>query len=176
MGILTKPLIQAVLNQYLLPFRGLHGIAHWARVQANGLRLANLTGVDPEIVKLFAIFHDACRQNESRDPGHGRRGAQLAAVFRDTYFDIDDASFLHLQEACKWHTDGKTEAHISVQICWDADRLDLERAGITPASARMCTQAARDPDMLAWACERSREGHLEQEIFKQWGLEAMAGW
>jgi alkaline phosphatase D len=37
--------------------------------------------------------------------------------------------------------------------CWDADRLDLGRAGITPVPERLCTDAARE--LLAWAHERA---------------------
>ena len=38
--------IHAVLDEYVLPWHGDHGVAHWARVLENGLRLAEETGAD----------------------------------------------------------------------------------------------------------------------------------
>ena len=35
---------------------GHHGIAHWARVRANGLMLTVKTGADRHEVELFALF------------------------------------------------------------------------------------------------------------------------
>ena len=43
----------AILDDYALPWRGTHGVLHWARVWANGLRVAEGSGADVEIVKLF---------------------------------------------------------------------------------------------------------------------------
>jgi uncharacterized protein len=37
-------ILSAVLEEYALPWVGYHGIAHWARVFENGLRLAEETG------------------------------------------------------------------------------------------------------------------------------------
>lgn len=56
-----------------------------------------------------------------------------------------------------WHlqSDGHTDADITVQTCWDADRLDLGRVGINPAPEKLCTIAARDPEIMEWAYERS---------------------
>ena len=48
-----------------------------------------------------------------------------------------------LTEAFKYHSDGYTEADITVQVCWDADRLDLGRVGIKPAPHRLCTASAK---------------------------------
>jgi uncharacterized protein len=43
----------------------------------------------------------------------------------------------------------------TIQASWDADRLDLGRVGTTPDPARLCTAAARDPEMFRWAGQRS---------------------
>lgn len=58
----------AVLDEYTLPTGGYHGVAHWARVLQNGLRVADVTGADREVVSLFALFHDSRRVNEHREP------------------------------------------------------------------------------------------------------------
>ena len=56
------------------------------------------------------------------------------------------------------HTFGGREAHLTVQTCWDADRLDLGRVGNRPDPKRLCTDAARDPALLREAYARSLQG------------------
>ncbi len=56
-----KPLVHRILEDYLLPWHGMHGVGHWARVLENGLRLTKETQANVEVVQLFAIFHDAGR-------------------------------------------------------------------------------------------------------------------
>ncbi len=53
------------------------------------------------------------------------------------------------------HTMGKTTGDVTVQTCWDADRLDLGRVGIRPHHKYLCTKAAKDAQMIAWAYHRS---------------------
>jgi uncharacterized protein len=67
--------LKAVLEDYALPLDGHHGVAHWARVLENGMRLAEETGANIEVVQLFAVLHDSRRLNESTDPEHGPRAA-----------------------------------------------------------------------------------------------------
>jgi uncharacterized protein len=59
-------------------------------------------------------------------------------------------------------------ADITIQTCWDADRLDLGRVGIVPDPARLCTVAARDPDLIRWAIERSRDGCTPSIVHQPW--------
>jgi hypothetical protein len=80
---LNIPLIlHAILEEYVLPWDGDHGIAHWARVLENGLRLAEETGANIEVVQLFAILHDSQRVNKGGDPDHGPRAAVFALDLR----------------------------------------------------------------------------------------------
>lgn len=39
------------------------------------------------------------------------------------------------EKALAYHSDGYTEGDITVQVCWDADRLDLGRVGINQSQA-----------------------------------------
>ena len=41
------------------------------------------------------------------------------------------------------HSDGHTEAEPALRACWDADRLDLSRVGITPEPRYLCTEHGR---------------------------------
>ena len=148
-------LIRAIRSGYQLPWRGVHGVVHWARVLENGVRLAEVTGAKIEVVRLFAVFHDSRRANEDHDPGHGRLGAAFAAVLRGKLFELSDKDFELLRVACTEHTMGKTHGDVTIQTCWDADRLDLGRVGIYPEARYLCTEAAKDKQMITSAYERS---------------------
>jgi uncharacterized protein len=154
--MMRRALIAAIRAQYRLAWDGIHGLAHWERVRENGLRLAGSTGARADVVELFAYFHDACRHNNHHDPQHGARGADLARRLAGTVFDLDPEGLNLLAEACIGHTRGGTVAEITVATCWDADRLDLGRVGKTPRPERLCTDAARDPAIIAWASGRSQ--------------------
>lgn len=161
-------LVRLVLAEYRLPWNGVHGLPHWARVLETGIRLAEETGADPEVVALFALFHDSRRENEGWDDGHGLRGAEFAASLRDTHIALSRNRFDLLYYACAEHTHGGTEADVTVQTCWDADRLDLGRVHITPDPAFLCTEPARRPDTIVWAERRSRGGIVPEIVGRDW--------
>jgi uncharacterized protein len=154
--VISGSLLRSIVDGYRLRLDGVHGLSHWARVLENGRRLAAATGADLRVVELFAVFHDACRTAEGVDHGHGRRGARLAERLRRRHFDLDDQAFDLLVHACEEHTAGLREGDPTVLTCWDADRLDLLRCRIEPRPGRLCTEAARDPALLAWANDRAR--------------------
>ena len=104
----------------------------------------------------------------TRDDGHGLRGGNLARSLRGTLVHLDDARFELLFEACRLHTDGLTEGEPTLQACWDADRLDLGRVGITPEPHRLCTDAARG--LVSWANARALVNHRPAEVLASWGL------
>ena len=122
--------------------------------------LAGMESANLSIVELFCMLHDTQRRNERRDPSHGRRAARYAKSLRGVWFDLSDKEMELLTEALKHHSDDYTEADITVQGCWDADRLDLGRVGIKPAPHRLCTASAKSVDVLKAAYERSVEGNL----------------
>src|SRR4029077_8472868 len=83
-------IVHAVLEDYALTWGGDHGVAHWARVLENGLRLAGETGANIEVVSLFAILHDSRRVSEATDPDHGPRAAKFAGTLRGPLFDLPE--------------------------------------------------------------------------------------
>lgn len=161
-------IVRRILSGYALPARGHHGVRHWARVLENGLRIATGTGADVRVVTLFALFHDSRRVRELGDPGHGRRGAELAGALRGELFELEDPAFAELAEACERHTDGHLEAGPTVQACWDSDRLDLGRVGIVPRPHRLCTDAARA--LLPWAHGRATADFEPPFVRERWGV------
>jgi len=151
-------LIENIRRRYALDWNGIHGVSHWRRVHENGLRLAKATGARTAVVELFAYLHDALRVNNGIDPDHGARAAEWARSLCGSAFHLAPDEMELLVVACHCHTDGLTSGEVTVVTCWDADRLDLGRVGIEPDPKRLCTEAARDPETMAWAYERSLGG------------------
>lgn len=168
--VITKELLDAILGQYSQDIFGRHGIIHWARVLETGRRLCERHPAKRHVVELFAVFHDSRRITEKRDPGHGARGAELALAMRGKYFDMSDEDFALLYDACVRHTDGETKADITIQTCWDSDRLDLGRVNIIPDPAYLCTGVAKEKAMIDWAYQRSITNHTSPLITNEWGL------
>ncbi len=153
---IDKPaLIRYLRDQFCLDWQGIHGIRHWSRVRYNGLIMARENGASMHVVELFAFFHDARRFNDHRDPEHGIRAAELAWQLKDRFFEATNHEMVWLTEACHEHSNGLIEADITVQTCFDADRLDLARVGIMPNPLYLCTEQAKDARTLASAVERS---------------------
>ena len=119
----------------------IHGIEHWHQVEYNGMLLAKKTGADFDVVRLFAIFHDSRRLDDAYDCDHGARGAEFAKLCREEKrFEIDDERFDLLYQACKFHTVTPRTGNITIDTCFDADRLDLGRVGIPLNPSKMATE------------------------------------
>jgi uncharacterized protein len=73
--------------------------------------------------------------------------------------------------ACAGHTGDKNQPDITIQTCWDADRLDLGRVRVTPHPSRLCTAAAKDPAMLKWAHGRASFGVVPTFVIDEWGID-----
>jgi uncharacterized protein len=126
----------------------IHGPDHWRRVERNALKIASSNGAIVSVVRLFAVFHDSRRENDSFDLEHGKRGARYAASLRGTLFDLGDSHFDMLQYACTWHTHGQLSKDPTIGACWDADRLDLTRIGLRPEPRFMSTAVGRSLSVL----------------------------
>lgn len=134
---------------------GIHGISHFLRVREIGLRLAERTDANPYVVELFAFLHDSRRRNDQHDAGHGQRAADFARSLQGSLFELTPKDLDLLTFACEFHTDGLVEGDETVLTCWDSDRLDLGRVGIRPQTSKLCTVAAKAPEMIAWAYAKS---------------------
>jgi uncharacterized protein len=161
---ISAGLICMLKRKFQLEWNGLHGAGHWARVRQNGLTLAGLTGADCTVVEYFALLHDVCRQDDGQDPLHGPKAADFARLIRSTHIALNDAQFEELTVALEGHTTGQHHLNQTVATCWDADRLDLGRLDIYPDSERMCTYAARNPQLIKGAWTRSRMTPWERPV------------
>ncbi len=169
-----EEILSSVMNQFCLPRDGLHGPNHWARVLETARRLSRDLDVEQRVIELFALLHDSQRVCDGLDRDHGRRAADLAWRLRRSLGLADDKLDL-LRRALAGHGDTASDpGDDTIRVCWDAERLDLARLGITPRPACLFTEAARDPDTIVWACERSNKNYAPREILAQWGLEKSA--
>lgn len=138
-----QTLWRRVISERATPMFGIHGPQHWARVERNGLFLAEESGADVQVVAMFALFHDSCRENDGHDPEHGLRGARYATTLREELAFLDDEAFEKLVFACTWHTDRHHHDDPTIHTCFDADRLDLGRVGTTPSPQFLNTARAK---------------------------------
>ena len=153
--ILTQPFLDFLAHKYALSHNGVHGIDHWLRVLINGRQLAQQTGADLKVVEYFALIHDVMRHDEDRDLNHGNRSADLVLVLDGDLLHLSSDQLGQLEEACRYHSMGRLTRDVTIQTCWDADRLDLGRVGIKPNPTYLGTASARNHDFIASAYARS---------------------
>lgn len=123
-----------------------HGLSHWQRVERNGIILSMENGrirddINIKVVRFFAYLHDKCRLNDWTDIEHGVRSANMLPTIRETILkDFTDEEVSLLENACRYHTTAHRTGNPTIDVCFDADRLDLGRVGILPDPKRMATK------------------------------------
>ena len=138
-----KRLREYAIKHSILGEYSVHGVSHWDRVARNAEVLIT-SDVDELVVKAFAYIHDVERVNESDDLQHGPRAALLVEEIRSSVLSfLNDQEIEQLKEACRLHTLRHRTEDPTVNACFDADRLDLGRVGITPNPDKMATAAGR---------------------------------
>jgi uncharacterized protein len=163
-------ILQHILQQFALPVDGLHGPHHWARVLMFARRLSLDRPVRAGVVERFAMLHDACRVSDGPDAGHGQRAAALARRLQGRLYRLDDADAALLERALGGHAGTAPDpGDETIRICWDAERLDLGRLGITPRLGCLYSRQARDPELIAWASALSLAGHVPELLATEWG-------
>ena len=122
----------------------LHGISHWDRVYENGQKLMT-PEVNPLVVALFAYLHDSCREDDWADIEHGSRAAEWIDTIRESHLrEVSDEEIEMLKKACRLHTTVQKTGNPTIDACFDADRLDLWRIGITPDPERLATEKGKE--------------------------------
>jgi uncharacterized protein len=133
-----------VMSIFKCGTHSIHGPSHWQRVDTFGLNIAKTSGADLTVVRLFALLHDSCRQDDGADLDHGPRAAEMLDRIVPTVFAIDPGRFDLLKETIRLHTFGQTTNDPTIGTCWDADRLDIGRVGMTPNAQYMSTEVGKD--------------------------------
>ena len=105
------------------------------------------------MIELFSFLHDSQRLDDRRDRGHGARASEYARALNGTFFDLNPSEISLLCKAITHHSAGKIETNVTIQSCWDADRLDLGRVGIKPSAEYLSNEAAQYiEDAYDWSC------------------------
>lgn len=157
--MISQELLHIIRHTFQLNWRGVHGLPHWARVRVNGLLIARQNGANERVVELFAFLHDVKREAEFKDPDHGVRAARFVQTLPNELLAINHGEKELLMHACEYHSRGLVEGDITVQTCWDADRLDLGRGGHRPSVDKLCTEIAKRPDFFEQAYQRAIYRH-----------------
>ncbi len=158
-------LLQNIKSQLKINWHGIHGIAHWSRVKYHGRTIGTVRGADLLVVELFAFLHDSKRENDSYDLEHGLRAARYTHSLNGQYFDLTNHQLTQLCEAMENHTNGYKHDDITIQSCWDSDRLDLGRVNITPSPDYLSEEASA---YISQAYSWSRNCSLNKHKL-QWG-------
>jgi uncharacterized protein len=149
----------AIVSKHTNPNDNIHGLEHSQRVERNVLLLSNPT-INVLVARLFAYFHDACRSSCTNRPKyiesssnmkkleqermceaeHGVKAAQLVKTLRNSLLkSLSDKEIEMLAKACELHTTTLRTGDPTIDICFDADRLDLWRCGVVPRPGKMAT-------------------------------------
>jgi uncharacterized protein len=98
-------------------------------------------GADMDVILAFAYLHDSERRDNAMDIEHGKRASLLIDRIRETELKaLNDEQIAKLKRACELHTIEHRTGDITIDICFDADRMDLLRVGIIPDPKRMATK------------------------------------
>ena len=156
-NVYIRSVREYAIKHYQIGYNSIHGISHWDRVARNADFLWT-SDVNRMVVKAFAYIHDVERVNENDDPQHGPKAAKLVDEIRSSVLSFLNGQEIELlKEACRLHTTTLRTEDATVNACFDADRLDLGRVGITPNPNKMATIQGR---ILA---EKMREVNNEED-------------
>ena len=163
--VVQQNYIDFLAKTYRLSHNGDHGLEHWMRVLINGRLLAEGNGADIEVVEHFALVHDVMREDESLDLYHGPKAADFVKMIAGTWIRLNEHQLHQLMNACRYHSVGRLDRDVTIQTCWDADRLDLGRVGITPKSLYLGSSLAKDHNFIEMACMRSKKRFVDEDFY-----------
>ena len=155
-GLINIKVINRAVESFVVPLLGIHGVHHWVRVLENGMKLAERNDADSDVVETFAFLHDIGRRDDGLDPEHGERSADFVLSIRDE-IPLSDEQFEILVEAIRFHNKIRFSDNLTIQTCWDADRLDIGRSGKFPKKHYLGTAFAKNKEVIDWAYKRSVE-------------------
>ncbi len=143
----VRTLKQYIREHYDIWSSPIHGVDHWQRVWEFGRSIGWTTDADMEVVEYFAFLHDSQRWDEGTDLAHGPRAAMFAIQHREL-FELSHSQFRVLIRAVSGHTAAMpgcaAAQNPTLAACWDADRLDIGRVGLTPDPRFMFTDMAKE--------------------------------
>jgi putative nucleotidyltransferase with HDIG domain len=104
-----------------------HGAAHALRTKELARRIGAVEGGDLLVIQAAALLHDIGRATPFSDPGHGERGAKLAAeILERLAVPADRALICEIVARHDDEDDGRG-GPIELVVVKDADKLELVR-------------------------------------------------
>jgi uncharacterized protein len=149
-----EKIIEYIQSRALLFNSPIRGMRHWKSVEKIGMYLCERNNADRELVKMFAYIHDIGRVNEDEDFEHGKRSAEIAKemVGNKIITGLNEDQLQKLYYACEHHSEADAKSDdITIQTCWDADRLDLWRLRIAPRKELLYTDAGKTTEASEYA-------------------------
>lgn len=120
--------IESIVSKY---YSGLvlHGLEHVRRVVDYATEIAQAECPDNiNDVVLAAYLHDIGRNDDNGGNEHAMHGAIITAeLLRQHWPESDHDKIIF---AIRYHADGQTTDDPLIGSLWDADRLDIGRAGL----------------------------------------------
>jgi len=143
-------LLNLIVGQFKLDIKGDHGISHWRKVYEISNYLAKETRADIAVVSFFAYLHDAKREDDVYDLQHGHKAGDFIKELHSKHLlPLSEGQLERLGMACKFHADSGIKSNdITIQTCWDADRLDLWRVGVVPDKKFLNTDFAKQDEII----------------------------
>lgn len=115
----------ALIEKHKKYREGIHGKRHARNVCILAARIAERCGGDQEVIQWAALLHDIGRENDGNDPGHGRRGAEIAEqIIRAEKLK---PNIEMVRQCIIQHCESRT-LH-EAKVVSDADKLDRFRLG-----------------------------------------------
>ena len=155
--VLNQPFLDYIAQQFQLDAFGNQGIEHWLRVLTTGRQIAQRIDVNIKVIELFSLIHDSRRWNDFDDPLHGHRAAEFCETLNYRWFEADETEIRLLRTACRYHSAGNLHPNSTVQACWDANRLDSARIGVTPNQRSLGAYLEQNHDIVLTAIQRSSQ-------------------
>ena len=131
----------------------IHGIDHFQRVEQLGSHLCGKNHADKTVVRYFAYLHDCMRIQDGEDERHGARAESFVqSLYAQGLLALSQQQKELLCYAVReHHLDNACSDDITIQTCWDADRLDLWRIDCRPDPERLFTDVAKKQETIDFA-------------------------
>jgi len=140
---------QAVYGNLKISIDSIHGYNHWKSVEKIGHYIADRNGADKSVVSAFAFLHDIGRERESEEPRHGEKSMELVKKSFNLELSTDQQEKLLFAISEHDKSDAKSD-DITIQTCWDADRLDLPRVYILPDRELLYTEVGKSQETFEY--------------------------
>lgn len=140
---------QVAYGNLKIPIDSIHGYDHWKNVEKIGHYIADRNGADKKVISAFAFLHDIGRTDESEESGHGKKSAEL--IEKSFNPDLSDEKQKKLLVAVSEHDKADARSDdITIQTCWDADRLDLPRVHVFPDKNLLYTEVGKSQETFKY--------------------------